>query len=76
MSYGHLYLHSHSALERNVDDEDIVNKSHVLICDVGLKFFEDVKEFLPKIIINKKTYYKVPIMSFVKKGGVFKNLSE
>ena len=76
MSYGHLYLHSHSALERNVDDKDIVNKSHVLICDTGIKYFEDVKDFLHKIEIDKRTYYKVPIMMFVKKGGVFKNLSE
>lgn len=68
MSFGELRLHSHSGIERKINME----KRFVLV-DERYKdlFLEDTIE---KLVYCKKTYYKVPIMSFVKNGGVFKNL--
>lgn len=70
MSNGHNYLHSHSALERELK----FPKHTVLIDEKYAEIFggEPCKEFVYK----KRTYYKVNIYSFVKKGGVFKNLIE
>jgi hypothetical protein len=74
MSQGISYLHSHSGLERNVNDPDITNKSHVLIDEKYLYYFPDIASFAKKVVYNNITYCKIPIMKFVMKGGRFKNL--
>ena len=70
MSDGHNYLHSHSGIEREMH----FPKDTVLVDEKYEDLFggEPVNKFLYK----KKRYIKVNILSFVKKGGVFKNLFE
>ena len=75
MSQGINYLHSHSGLERTLRDDDIVNKSHVLIDEQYKMMFADGAIRLTPLKINGVRYYKVPILSFVRKNGVFKNLN-
>ena len=60
-------LHSHSAIEREL----VFPKDKVLVdARYKDKFSEgETEEFVYKNVL----YYKVPILSFVKKGGVFKN---
>ena len=67
------YLHSHSGLERTLDDKDIKSKQYVLV-DVKYKdvFPAEVRKTFK---YEKKTYYKVPTLMFFEKGGVFKNLN-
>lgn len=71
MSHGLLTLHSHSGLERKLE-----LPKHIVLVDAKFKdMFAgciDVKRFM----YNNIEYYKVPISSFVHKGGVFKNLDE
>lgn len=70
MSKGIQYLHSHSAIER----DSKLPKQFVLI-DVDFKnLFAD--GVLEPFFYGRKKYYKVSTLSFVRKGGVFKNLSE
>ena len=68
MSHGLNYLHSHSALER-----ELRFPKHTVLVDERFKhlFLADT---IQKFVYNKEVYYKVPILSFVHKGGVFKNL--
>lgn len=68
MSYGHTQLHSHSGLERLLNFP-----KHTVLVDAKYKdlFCEDV---IKRFVYNKVEYYQVPILLFVKKGGVFKNL--
>ena len=62
------FLHSHSALERDLK----LPKSIVLVDEeFGDRFFEK-KPFK----FHGVDYYKVPILSFVNQGGVFKNLTK
>jgi hypothetical protein len=62
------YLHSHSGIEREL----CFPKNTVLID----KKYEHLFEGEPHTLFIHKgvEYYKVNILSFVKKGGVFKNL--
>ena len=69
MSHGLLFLHSHSALEREMR----IPKNTVLVDVKYGHLFLDVPHTPFKC--GSKNYYKVNIWSFIKKGGVFKNLS-
>jgi hypothetical protein len=69
-----LYLHSHSGIERTLKDKDIVNKSHVLVDEQFKDLFDDCAKPIKSIVVSGKKYFKVPILSFVNKGGIFKNL--
>lgn len=60
-------LHSHSAIEREL----VFPKNKVLV-DAKYKDLFEEWETEPYAYENV-LYYKVPILSFVKKGGVFKN---
>lgn len=68
MSVGVTYLHNHSGLEKLLNFP-----KHTVLVDVEYK-----KMFLDCYCVtfsyNKVSYIKVPIMSFVRRGGVFKNL--
>ena len=70
MSYGIKQLHSHSAIERDKH----FPKNIVLIDREYLHLFEDEPHDL--FFYDKKDYYKVNILSFVNKGGIFKNLEK
>lgn len=63
-------LHSHSGLER-----ELKFPKHLVLVDDEYKnmFLEDTIE---KFKYNSRVYYKVPILSFVRKGGMFKNLMQ
>ena len=63
-------LHSHSGLER-----ELKLKKHIVLVDEKFKvlFLEDTIE---PFKYNGVNYYKVPILSFVKKGGTFKNFMQ
>ena len=62
------FLHSHSGLERELQME----KRNVL---VDLEFEELFKDVPTEIFETpNKTYLKVPIFAFVRKGGIFKNM--
>lgn len=63
------YLHSHSGLERYLN----FHKCRVLV-DAKFKhlFLEDTVD---AFTFNGVDYIEVPILSFVRKGGVFKNLN-
>lgn len=67
-----LYLHSHSGIERTLKDKDIVNKSHVLVDEQFEDLFSDGAKAVKSIVVSGKKYLKVPILSFVNKGGIFK----
>ena len=64
------FLHSHSALER-----ELKFPKHIVLVDEEYKnlFLEDAIE---KFTYCRKVYYKVPILSFVNNGGVFKNFAQ
>ena len=68
MSQGYTQLHSHSDLERNLRFP-----KYIVLVDAKFKnlFLEDT---IFPFTYNGVHYIQVPIMSFVKKGGVFKNL--
>ena len=76
MSQGINYLHSHSALERELKDKNIANKSHVLVDEEYIDRFESSATNFKTITLYGVTYYKIPILLFVHKGGVFKNLAK
>lgn len=63
-------LHSHSGLER-----ELKFPKHTVLVDEEYKniFIGDTIE---PFKYNGKTYYKVPILSFVSKGGTFKNFMQ
>ena len=64
------YLHSHSGIER-----ELKMPKHLVLVDEKFKglFIEDeIKPFT----YNQVDYYKVPTISFVKKGGRFKNFMQ
>ena len=60
-------LHSHSGLEKELN----MPKHLVLIDEQYKSMF--VKDNITPITCHGTNYYKVPIMSFVKNGGHFKN---
>lgn len=67
MSYGVSYMHSHSAIERDLR----FGKGEVLIDEEYKDRFLEAKPFEYK----GKIYYKVNVLNFVLKGGTFKNLA-
>lgn len=68
MSFGKEYLHSHSGLER-----ELRFPKHTVLVD---EIYGDLFLVKQPFVKNKISYYKVPTMEFVNKGGVFKNLLE
>lgn len=60
-------LHSHSALERELK----FPKHFVLVDEEYKNMF--IADTISRYAYGGKVYYKVPIMSFVRNGGVFKN---
>lgn len=64
------YLHSHSGLER-----ELKFPKHTVLVDEEYKglFIEGTIE---PFKYNGVNYYKVPILSFVNKGGIFKNFMQ
>ncbi len=71
MSYGISFLHSHSGLERELH----FPKHYVLIDAKFKSLFVDGIVKIEPFKYNGILYYKVPIMYFVRMGGVFKNLN-
>ena len=69
------YLHSHSGLERTLKDKDLNSKAFVLIDEKYKDMFDEISMLLKEFTYGGRTYYKVPILAFVRKGGVFKNLN-
>ena len=68
MSRGISVLHSHSGIEK-----ELKFPKHIVLVDEcfgGLFPDEAIKPFR----YDGEMYYKVPILMFVEKGGVFKNL--
>lgn len=65
MSKGIDILHSHSGIEM----ESKFPKHVVLVDEEYEKMFRNPKAF----VYNNKMYFKVPILEFVEKGGIFKN---
>lgn len=63
-------LHSHSGLEK-----ELGMPKHIVLVDEQYKglFIEDK---IKPISCHGINYYKVPILSFVRNGGVFKNFTE
>ena len=71
MSQGINYLHSHSGIER-----ERKFPKHIVLVDERFKDeFNDCPDKITPYKVNGKTYYKVPILLFIAKGGVFKNLN-
>ena len=70
MSNGVTYLHSHSGIER-----ELKFPKHLVLVDEKYKslFLQDT---ITPFKHNGRLYYKVPVLSFVRKGGAFKNFSE
>ena len=70
MSFENEVLHSHSGLER-----ELRLPKYVVLIDVsfGYLFMDEPKKTFKH---DGKTYYKVMTQSFVRKGGVFRNLSK
>lgn len=62
-------LHSHSGIER-----ELKFPKHLVLVDEEYKslFIEDT---ISQFKYNGKIYYKVPVLAFVHKGGVFKNFT-
>lgn len=68
MSHGIDYLHSHSGLER-----ELSFPKNIVLVDAKYKDLFKEKE-IKAFKYDGIEYYKVPILSFVKKNGQFKNL--
>ena len=67
MSNGVRYLHSHSALER-----ELKMPKHIVLVDEEFEELFKNKAVKP-YFSNGVNYLKVPTIAFVKRGGVFKN---
>lgn len=63
-------LHSHSALER-----ELQFPKHIVLVDATYSNLF-LKDTIEPFVYKGKHYVKVPILSFVHNGGIFKNLSE
>ena len=70
MSNGITFLHSHSGLERNLRFT-----KHIVLVDAKFANMFSGGPCVP-FTHNSIEYVKVNILSFIKKGGVFKNISE
>ena len=70
MSNGVNFLHSHSGIERELH----FPKDIVLVDEKYEDLF--LKDLCKTFQYKRKTYLKVPISEFVRKGGLFKNLYE
>ena len=70
MSNGITFLHSHSGLERNLRFP-----KHTVLVDAKFANMFSGGPCVP-FTHNSIEYVEVNILSFVKKGGVFKNISE
>ena len=70
MSHELTFLHSHSGLER-----DLRFPKHTVLVDAKFAHMFSGEPCIP-FTHNRIVYVKVNTLSFVKKGGVFKNLSE
>ena len=70
MSYGADYLHSHSGLERTLE----FPKNTVLVDEKYLDVFDGEDIGIEPFTHNGVKYLKVPILAFIAKRGVFKNL--
>ena len=68
MSLGLDYLHSHSWLEREMK----IEKRFVLVDTMFADLF--LNDAVKKRTVQRKVYLRVPTLSFVRKGGIFKNL--
>lgn len=68
MSHELTYLHSHSALER-----ELRMPKHLVLVDAKFAGSFAMDTVTPFAYHGVK-YCKVPILSFVERGGVFKNL--
>lgn len=67
MSQGVNYLHSHSALER-----DMKFKKYEVLVD---EEFKDMFDRTQQYVYKGTVYYRVNTLEFVKKGGIFKNFA-
>lgn len=63
-------LHSHSGLER-----EMKFPKHFVLVDAQFKNMF-IENNIKPIAYNGHTYYQVPTMAFVRKGGLFKNFME
>lgn len=70
MSNGVNFLHSHSGIEREMK----FPKDKVLVDERYYDMFSG--EPLSEYGYKRRRYYAVNILSFVRKGGIFKNLYE
>lgn len=70
MTTGITYLHSHSALER-----ELRFPKHIVLVDAKYKslFADCIEGDITPFSYYNVDYYKVPILAFVRKGGIFKN---
>lgn len=64
------YLHSHSALER-----EHKYKKHIVLVDIKYLPLFSVRE-VRKVKYGNIQYIAVPILKFVKCGGVFRNFDK
>ena len=64
------HLHSHSGLEKKL----LFPKNKVLVDKDFLHLFSNKQA--EKFVYKQMEYYRVPIMAFVMKGGVFKNFEQ
>lgn len=76
MSKGMTSLHSHSGIER-----ELKMPKHLVLVDEEYEdsiISDSIRESIKfkKIKYKQRTYLEVPIMMFVKNGGIFKNLNE
>ena len=73
MSHGKDYLHSHSALERELK----FPKHFVLVDEKYMELFDPKRavDFTVRQDGKATLYLKVPILDFVNSNGVFKNLN-
>lgn len=73
MSQGKDFLHSHSALER-----ELRLPKHLVLVDERFRDKFDERRMAEVVHYDeghKIIYLKVPVLDFVKQGGIFKNLS-
>ena len=66
------FIHSHSGLEKTLHDKDIANKSHVLVDEIYEEFFTEHLPKIKRLRVGEVTYLKIPILTFVRCGGVFR----
>lgn len=69
MSHGLEYLHSHSALER-----ELKLPKHMVLIDAKFVHMFASTSAVPLEYCQVR-YFKVPTLAFIKMGGIFKNLS-